>query len=170
MSVSVRAATAGDAAALARVYRPHVETSYASFEEVPPDAGELERRLLMAPRLPWLVAAEDDQIIGVAYAAHHRVRPAYRWAADCSVYLSASATRRGVGRALYDVLLRELRELGYVQAFAAIATPNEASVRLHESCGFAHLGAWRDVAWYQLTLTQPPALPTEPRPWDPSNT
>ena len=50
---------------------------------------------------------------------------------------------------------------------AGIAMPNPASVRLHESAGFEHLGTmrevghklgrWVDVAWYQqLLLTATP--------------
>jgi phosphinothricin acetyltransferase len=177
-AAEVRPALARDAEAIARVYRPHVESSYASFEEIAPDADEMRRRMASARLLPWFVACEDGEVVGFAFAAQHRTRPAYRWTVDCSVYLDGAATGRGLGRALYAVLLPALRDLGYCQAFAGIAQPNEASVRLHESFGFGHLGtyrdvgfkigAWRDVAWYQLTLSDPPAVPAEPRSWDPA--
>jgi phosphinothricin acetyltransferase len=51
---------------------------------------------------------------------------------------------------------------GYRQAMAGIALPNEASVRLHTTVGFAPVGVyravgwkfdrWHDVGWWQRTL------------------
>jgi phosphinothricin acetyltransferase len=177
--VRVRAATTRDAERIAAVYAPHVESSYASFEEVAPDAAEMAARMTAAPRLPWLVAeGADGHVLGFAYAAHHRVRRAYRWACDTSVYLDAAATGRGVGTALYAELLPAVTALGYVQCFAAIALPNDASVALHRRLGFEELGTyrdvgyklggWRSVQWFQRTLAELPAHPDEPRPWTPA--
>ncbi|MGD9956962.1 MAG: N-acetyltransferase family protein [Candidatus Nanopelagicales bacterium] len=175
--VRLRPATTHDAARIAEIYAPHVESSYASFEETAPDPFEIAGRMTVEPRLPWLVALDGETVLGFAYAAHHRVRRAYRWACDVSVYLDASATGRGVGSALYAELLPLLTGLGYVQCFAAIALPNDASVALHRAHGFAELGVyrdvgfklgeWRSVAWFQRTLVDPPAEPSEPRAWQP---
>jgi phosphinothricin acetyltransferase len=175
--VTIRAATTSDAAAIAGVYAPHVLTSYASFEEVAPSADEIARRMADPPALPWLVAERDGAVVGFAYAAHHRVRRAYRWSCDLSVYLDAEATGRGVGTALYERLIPLVRELGHVSAYAGVTLPNTASVRLHETHGFVPLGTfrdvgfklgeWRDVEWFHLPLVDPPPEhPVEPRAWD----
>lgn len=177
--VRLRPATTHDAERISAIYAPHVESSYASFEETAPDAHEIAGRMTAQPRLPWLVAEDaDGHVLGFAYAAHHRVRRAYRWACDTSVYLDQAATGRRVGTALYDALLPILADLGYVQCFAAIALPNDASVALHRAHGFAELGVyrdvgfklgqWRSVAWFQRTLVEPPAQPAEPRAWEPA--
>lgn len=176
--IRVRAASPRDAERIAAVYAPHVEASYASFEEVAPDAREMAARMAAAPLLPWLVAEDaEERVLGFAYAAHHRVRRAYRWACDVSVYLDAGATGRGIGTALYAELLPTVERLGYVQCFAGIALPNDASVALHRAHGFAQLGvyrdvgfklgAWRSVAWFQRTLADPPSDPAEPKGWAP---
>ncbi len=164
-----------DAPAIAAVYAPYVTTSAASFEDVPPDADELRGRMTRPPRLPWYVATRDGGLVGYAYASHHRRRPAYRWAVECSVYLAAAERGRGTGGALYRVLLRQLRELGYVMAFAGVTLPNDASVGFHEALGFTTVGVfrhagfkhgrWHDVKWLQRPLASPPATPSEPLPW-----
>lgn len=174
----MRHATIGDTADIAAIYRPYVLDSVISFEEVPPRADEIEQRMLAIPRLPWLVATRDQRVVGYSYASRHRERAAYRWSVDVSVYLDSRERGRATGRALYERLLSEVRDLGYVCAYAGIALPNDASVRLHEAMGFTLVGvfrtvgfkqqAWRDVGWWQLMLVEPPLTPSEPRPWTPN--
>ncbi|MGA2829499.1 MAG: arsinothricin resistance N-acetyltransferase ArsN1 family B [Streptosporangiaceae bacterium] len=176
-AIGVRAAATADAESIAAIYAPVVTGSAISFEETPPGPDEVSRRMLGSPRLPWLVADDAGRVAGYAYASAHRQRPAYRWSADCSVYLDPGYRGHGLGRLLYENLISEVRDLGYVSLFAGIALPNAASVGLHEAVGFRPVGvfrdvgykfgAWRDVGWWQLRLRDRPADPGEPRPWAP---
>jgi L-amino acid N-acyltransferase YncA len=166
-----------DAAACAAIYAPHVEGSPVSFEERAPDAVELAARIRrVAATHPWLVAELDGEVVGYAYACRHQERPAYRWAADVSVYVAAARTGQGIGRRLYMELFERLRRQRFRLACAGITLPNPASVALHESLGFAAVGvsrgigwkqgAWRDVGWWQLELAPagdgPPPEPLPP--------
>ncbi len=108
----IRLARAADAAAVAEIYRPVVAGTAISFEIDPPDAAEMERRILSSSSFaPWLVLDEDG-VAGYAYASRHRERAAYRWSVDASVYVRAADRRRGVGRALYSALFELLRVQG----------------------------------------------------------
>ena len=110
-----------DAARVAEICRPAVETSLASFEEVAPDATQMASRIAATlERTPWLVAEEGGSVIGYAYAAPHRERAGYRWSVNISVYVAPEGQRRGVGRRLYDELLAILRRQGFVNAYAGI--------------------------------------------------
>ena len=174
--VSVRMADPErDAAAIADIYAPSVIGGVASFEEVAPDAAEMAQRIRVTrERTPWLVAEADGVVAGYAYADRHRERPGYRWAVNISVYVADDFTGRGIGRGLYDRLLELLRRQGFVNAYAGITLPNPASVALHEAIGMRRigvyervgykLGAWHDVAWYGLRLTDPAGDPPEPIP------
>jgi len=63
---------------------------------------------------------------------------------------------------MYEALLGLLADQGYRIALAGIALPNEASVALHEACGFKPVGVyrgigfkhgtWWDVGWWQRDL------------------
>jgi phosphinothricin acetyltransferase len=167
---------ARDATACAAIYAPYVSEGVASFEERPPDADELTQRIeRVTERYPWLVAEEGRTAAGYAYASQHRERAAYRWAADVAVYVSTAHHRRGIGRALYRALLSLLVRQGVQVACAGITLPNDASVALHEACGFEPVGvyrrigwkagSWWDVGWWELELlpaTEGP--PPEPGP------
>jgi L-amino acid N-acyltransferase YncA len=152
-----------DAAAVAGIYRPSVTDSIASFEEIPPTAEEMAGRMeATLARTPWLVATDAGEVVGYAYAGAHRERAGYRWSVDISAYVRADRHGRGIGATLYRVLIRILTAQGFANVYAGITQPNPASVALHRSIGMEpvgvyrgvgyKLGAWRDVAWYQLRL------------------
>lgn len=172
---SIRSATLDDAQAIADIYAPIVRDTTISFELEAPTAAEMRARIdRTLPILPWLVSVDDaGRVDGYVYAGKHRERAAYQWAVDVTAYVRADSRGRGLGRRLYEALFGQLVELGYYQAFAGIALPNEASVRLHESLGFERLGiyrrvgfkhgAWRDVGWWQKELQPVVDAPDAPR-------
>lgn len=166
-----------DAEAIAAIYRVAVEQTAATFEEIPPTSAVFAERIRTTlPWTPWLVAeeAETDELVGYAYASRHRERAGYRWSVDISAYVAPEHRSRGIGRFLYDGLLPILRRQGFVNVYAGVALPNEASVALHHAigmrwmCVYEHVGykfgSWHDVAWYGMRLVDPPDHPQEPIP------
>ena len=154
---------ARDAEAIANIYAPYVTDTVISFEDVAPAPAEMAARIeRLAKTHAWLVAEDAGEILGFAYACPHRERAAYRWATEVTVYVDPRHQRRGVAWTLYEALLAGLAERGYRIALAVIALPNDASVALHEACGFKLVGVlrgigfkhekWWDVGWWQLEL------------------
>jgi phosphinothricin acetyltransferase len=158
---------------MADLYRPIVQSTAISFETEAPDEAEMLRRVRETLEVyPWLVCEVQDHVVAYAYATRHRVRAAYRWSVDTSVFVGDDYRRSGIGRALYTSLFAILGAQGYFNAYAGIALPNPASVALHESVGFRplgvyhkvgyKLGAWHDVGWWELVLRQHDVAPTVP--------
>ena len=163
MSMIIRPVTPEDAAALATIYAHYVDHGVASFEEVAPDAAEMARRIAATvPAYPWLIAERGGAILGYAYARPYHNRAAYRWTCETGIYLAHDTRRTGVGRPLYEALLDELADRGFVSAIASITVPNPESTRFHEKLDFVQMGmlegigfkhgAWRNVGYYQLAL------------------
>lgn len=120
-----------------------MRAAIATFEEH--DVPEAEMAARIEALQPWLVAEQDEQVVGYAYASPWRARMGYRRTMEVTVYLAPDACGRGVGSALYADLLDRLRGEGVHAAMATIALPNEASVRLHERFGFTKVGHLREV-------------------------
>ena len=175
MTTNIRLATEADAAQMLAIYAPSVRESPISFEVQLPGEAEFRARVTATlASLPWLVCEAGGVVLGYAYAALHSPRQAYRWSADCSVYVHAGHRGRGVGRALYTSLFAGLRALGYYNVYAGITLPNAPSVALHETLGFVpvgvyrsvgyKMGAWHDVGWWELALREHSAVESTPLP------
>lgn len=176
--IAIRPARAGDAAAIAAIYAPHVLTGVASFETEAPDTRAMRRRMEAFDGLyPWLVATngDDDGVLAYAYATRFREREAYRWVVETSIYVAGAVQGQGVGRLLYAALVDTLRAQDFTQAIGAIALPNDHSIALHEAVGFRRAGffrevgykhgRWIDVGYWQCELNDAVAAPTEPKPF-----
>ncbi len=162
--MKIRDATVDDAETIASIYKHYVLTTSISFEEDPVPAIDMAGRIadVQATGLPWLAAEVDGAVAGYAYATKWRVRHAYRFSVESSVYLAPARAGQGIGTALYRALLDRLRGGGYHLAIGGIALPNEASIALHEKLGFekvAHFkevgfkfDRWTDVGYWQLSL------------------
>jgi L-amino acid N-acyltransferase YncA len=161
----VRIATPADAKAIAAIYAPYVLETPISFEEIPPDASEMARRLIAtAETYPFLVYEDGSELLGYAYGSTHRSKPAYRWSVETTIYVARHAHGKGIGRTLYAELLDLLTRQGFHSAFAGIVPPNDKSVRLHEAMGFRYLGTfpeigfkhgkWHDLGWWHRPLAE----------------
>ncbi len=152
-----------DLLGVTQIYNYYIENSTATFEEVSISREEMKSR---ADKIQneglFLVAEEDEQIIGYAYASNWNSRCAYRSTKETSVYLNPQHIGKGVGSKLYESILAELRNRDIHVVIGGISLPNEASVGLHEKMGYqkvAHFrevgfkfGQWIDVGYWELIL------------------
>ena len=83
-----RLAKKSDAKRLLEIYKPYVEKTAITFEYEVPTIAEFEKRIeKIGSRYPYIVAIENDKIIGYAYAGAYRERAAYDWVVELSIYL-----------------------------------------------------------------------------------
>ena len=156
-AVRVRDARRGDLAGIREIYAHHVLHGLASFEETPPDLGEVTRRFeaTLARGLPYLAAevqvagpGAEPALQGYAYAGPYRARPAYRYSVENSLYVAPGIEGRGIGRALLEELIRRCTALGFRQMIAVIGDSGHLpSIKFHESLGFTRAGCLRSVGF-----------------------
>ncbi len=146
--IEVRAAAEEDLAAVRDIVNWAIEHTHYNFN-TEPQTLEHWRSEWSAnrDRYPWLVATLAGEVAGVAYAGRWKVRRAYDWAAEVTVYVSHRHHRRGLGAALYRELLPILETQGFHALVGVIALPNEPSVALHERFGFVAAGTTPQVGW-----------------------
>ena len=149
--LSIRPAALADIPAIARIYGEAVIAGTATFELEPPGEAEMAARMqqVIGAGYPYLTAELDGAFSGYAYASAYRLRPAYRFTVENSVYVAPSAQRRGVGRALLAALIVECERRGFRQMVAVIGDSENqaASIALHRAAGFRTTGTLDDVGF-----------------------
>lgn len=161
----IRPVALSDAPKMVDIYNYYILNSTATFEIEALDTVVMEERIrLHNSTLPWLVYLEKNELVGYAYATPWKTRAAYKHSVEVSVYVRNGYHGMGIGKALYEKLLKTLKKAGIHAVMGGIALPNEASIILHEKFGFekvAHFkavgfkfGGWRDVGYWQLLLDQ----------------
>jgi L-amino acid N-acyltransferase YncA len=156
--ISVRAARAADAAAIAAIYNEWIVERVATFETRPRSAGDVEEWL--AGQLPFLVAVDGaDRVLGWARLTDYSDRSVYSGVAEHGVYVAAAARGRGLGRRLLEALSVQAAENGLYKLTSRVFADNHASRAAHRAAGFEEVGIQRrhgrlDGEWKDCVLVE----------------
>jgi L-amino acid N-acyltransferase YncA len=149
---ALRRMSAEDWERVRAIYLEGIATGDATFEQSAPawevwDAGHLKSCRLVATR--------DGEVVGWAALSPVSGRCVYAGVAEVSIYISECVRGRGIGATVLAELIEQSEREGIWTLQAGIFPENEASVRLHERCGFRIVGRrerigcmngrWRDV-------------------------
>ena len=147
---AIRPSRDEDIAAITAIYAHHVLHGTGTFETEPPTAAEMTARRadVLARKLPYIVAERDGELLGFAYCNWFKPRPAYRFSAEDSIYMSESARGKGLGAKLLAALSQAAEAAGVRKLIAVIGdSANAGSVGVHRSQGFTHVGVLKDCGW-----------------------
>jgi len=160
----VRPAEPDDAIQIAYIYNHYIATSHSTFELDPINEDEMRRRMDLENDLsfPFFVYESGGVISGYAYGRLFRPRGASHYSIETSVYVRPGKDGMGIGSALYERLIEDIRSRDFHTIVAGISLPNEPGVHLHEKFGFekaAHFrevgrkfDRWFDVGYWELVL------------------
>jgi phosphinothricin acetyltransferase len=146
--IAIRHAEQDDLPELLAIYNHYVVHTPITFD--------LEPRTL-AQRREWFdefakmgkyqcfVAIDQGRPLGWVCSAKFKEKAAYSSSVETSVYLAPGEIGKGIGRRLYRTLFEALSGEDIHRAFGGITLPNEASVALHRSVGFEHIGTYPEI-------------------------
>ena len=150
----IRASHDSDLPQITAIYAHHVHSGTGSFETEAPTLAEMAARRadVLAKGLPYIVAESEiegkKQILGYAYCTWFKLRPAYRFSAEDSVYIAPGLQDKGLGRALLAELAAQAEKMGIRKLIAVIGDSNNAgSISLHRSVGFTDVGVFKSCGW-----------------------
>ena len=86
--IIIRTATPEDAKELLEIYAPYVKNTAITFEYEVPSEDEFKKRIeQVLEKYPYLVAENNGEIVGYAYASSFHSRAAYQWGVETSIYV-----------------------------------------------------------------------------------
>jgi L-amino acid N-acyltransferase len=139
------------AAGMLAIYNREIESGTATFDMSPRSLeDQLEWLAEHSGAHPAVAAVTTDDdgediVIGFGSLSPYRPRAAYSTTVEDSVYVTEGLQRLGIGRVILEELLRLGEAHGFHAVMARIGGHNDASVALHESCGFEMIGTEREV-------------------------
>ena len=147
---------AEDWPAVRAIYVEGIASRNATFETVAPSWETWDRAHRPDCRL---VARLDGEFAGWAAVSSVSGRCVYGGVAEVSIYVATAARCQGVGKAEQHGLVRESEEAGIWTLQAGIFPENEASIALHESCGFRAVGRRERIGqmhgrWHDVILME----------------
>ena len=96
--------------------------------------------------LPIFIAEDAaGRVVGWSSLSAYHGRFGYRFSAENSVYVAADQRGQGIGKLLLPPLIEVGQQLGLHVIIASVDASNEASIRLHATCGFEYAGRLREV-------------------------
>lgn len=163
MDITLRTATAADAAELLDIYAYYVTDTAITFEYDVPSVDEFAKRITNTlNKYPYIVAECVGKAVGYAYATPFKERAAYDWAVETSIYVRHGVTHCGIGKALHSSLEDALKAMGVLNMNACIAYAtapdaylDDNSARFHTAMGYRRVGEFTKCGykfgnWYNM--------------------
>lgn len=166
--MKIRNVTLADAKEICDIYNYYIEYTAVTFETVTVSESEMQHRIaaFLDDDFPYFVGEVNGKIVGYCYLHNWNNRCAYSSTKEVTVYLEKDQKGKGLGTILYQYLFKEIHKRDIHSIIAGICTPNERSVRLHESFGFKQVShmkeigwkfdQWRDIGHWQLIINKMP--------------
>jgi L-amino acid N-acyltransferase YncA len=166
--VNIAECTFAQAAEILAIFNDAILNSTALYDYKPRTMANMEAwfEAKRRGRYPVIGAFEEDKrLAGFVSYGSFRAWPAYKYSVEHSVYIRGDRRGQGLGKLLLAEIVKAATAQDYHTLIGGIDSTNEASVRLHQSAGFAHcasikqagykFGRWLDLEFYQLILPTP---------------
>ncbi len=108
---------------------------------------------------------EDNRLMGFGSYGTFRIRPAYKYTIENSLYVHKDFRGKGLGKILLGEIIKNATQQNFHCIVGVIDASNEISIQLHKSFGFElsgrikqvgyKFGRWLDADFYQLILPVP---------------
>ncbi len=166
----IRTATPDDAKSILKIYSYYVENTAITFEYKTPEISIFKKRIESTLKnYPYIVAENNNKIIGYAYTGAFVGREAYNHSAEVSIYVDKDLTKSGTGKKLYNVIEKISVKQNIFNLNACIAVPetddeflNRNSISFHEHMGYRFVGEfykcgykfgrWYNMAWLEKII------------------
>jgi len=161
VAMTLRPATAADAAAIAKIWNGYIRESFVTFnatEKPVEDVAELIRSRQAAGQV-FALAEERGAVLGFATYAQFRAGIGYARTMEHTILLAPAARGKGVGRALMATLEDGARRAGVHSMIAGVSGANPDGVAFHAAVGYVEVARLPEVGfkagrWLDLVLMQ----------------
>jgi len=163
MDFTITPVSKEDGKAIIDIFNHYVENSFAAYPEDRVPYEFFDFIVNMSEGYPFLVTRDGEgNVLGFALLRAHCHMPAFSRAAEITCFIAPEHTGKGIGKAIHESLLAEVKEKGIDTILAGISSLNSASLAFHKKRGFQECGRFLkigrkwgqdfDVVWMQRMI------------------
>ena len=111
------------------------------------------------------IVNDENRLMGFGSYGQFRLRPAYKYTVENSVYVHPDHRGKGLGKLLLQEIIKHAIAQDYHAIIGVIDATNKVSIGLHRQLGFEEVGTfkqvgfkfdqWLDAVFMQLILPTP---------------
>lgn len=163
MDCVVRRVAESDREAVVGIFNYYVENSFAAYPENRVGSHFFETLKDIADGYPfYVVEASDKEVIGFGLLHPHHRMSVFRRTAELTYFILPEHTRKGLGKKLLDILVKDAKEIGIDTLLSNICSLNNVSLDFHRKNGFEECGRFKrvgrkfgkdfDTVWMQKSI------------------
>lgn len=157
MNYLIREMLPDDWPMVSQIYQEAIDVGKSTFRRECPTYATWDNSHLSKCRFVMVV---DNKVVGWCVLSPTSLVEAYQGVVEVSIYFAKDYQSKGLGTKLMNYLIIESEKNNYWCLYAAIFSINEASINLHEKCGFRIIGHRQKIArdrwdnWQDTTLLE----------------
>ena len=100
-------------------------------------------------KLPFLIALEKNQIVGIAYVNKFREKSGYKFTYEHSIYVNPKHLNKGYGSIILKELISLSKKNKKIKNLIAVigGSNNHASIKIHKKNGFKYVGTLTKIGY-----------------------
>ena len=127
-----------------KIYNYFIENSLSNFEEkkLSKSTFNLLLKKIKKNKLPFILAIEEDEVIGLAFVNKFREKSGYRFSYEHSIYVDPDYINKGYGNKILKELVKICKKITKIKNLIAVigGKNNFASIKVHKNNGFQYIG------------------------------
>ena len=134
-----------------KIYNYYIVNSYSNFEEIKVSFKDFYKNYknITNKKLPYLVALNNEKVVGIAYLNKFRDKSGYRFAFENTIYVHNGYHKKGIGSKLLKKLILISKKNHKIKKIVAVIAgiDSKASVKIHKKNGFIISGILKKIGF-----------------------
>ena len=134
-----------------KIYNYYIVNSYSNFEETKLSFKTFYKNYknISNNKLPYLVALNNEKVVGIAYLNRFRNKSGYKFAFENTIYIHNEYIKQGIGYQLLKRLIIISKKNKKIKKIVAVIAGIDcnASLKIHQKIGFKNSGILKKIGF-----------------------
>jgi len=151
MKLRIQSISEGHLKEAHKIYNYYIVNSFSNFEETKLSFKDFYKNYknIIDKKLPYLVALDNEKVVGIVYLNKFRDKSGYRFAFENTIYVHNEYVKQGIGSKLLKELIIVSKKNKNIKIIVAVigSIDSKGSLKIHQKLGFKKLGVLKKIGF-----------------------